>query len=147
MDRVFQKKLIEKLGEMVRCSEAMNCILKEQEAALETDDPDDLLRAINDMDECLCQLLDLDRGLSELRASTALSKQAIEAPEVEELMARASSLQEENTSLMLSNRDLIDTKMAYAPPELRELLEERAIGFFPPEDFPPFRLDDAPEQS
>lgn len=137
MDRIFQRKLIEKLSEVVRCSEAMNCILREQEAALKTDDPDGLLQAINNMDECRCQLLDLDRALSDLKASGKLSEQTMRIPQVKELLERANSLQEENTELMLSNRDLIDAKIAYAPEDAKELLDRTDWGELPLEDFPP----------
>jgi ribosomal protein L20A (L18A) len=121
MDRVLQKKLIDKLSEMVRCSEAMNCILQEQQSALKTDDPDNLLRAINDMDECRCRLLDLDKALSDLKAKDKLSRQAIKIPEAKQLLDRANSLQEKNTDLMLSNRKLIDAKMEAVPEEIKEL--------------------------
>ncbi|MFQ5869692.1 MAG: hypothetical protein ACE5JC_07295 [Candidatus Zixiibacteriota bacterium] len=131
MGRKFQKKLIERLTEMVDCSDAMNRILKEQQTALTIDDSDSLLQAINDMDECRCQLLDLDKALSDLKASTEFSEQATEMPEVEELLARVNSLQEENTNLMLSNRELINTKIRVAPEEIREPLSdmgESALG-------------------
>jgi len=131
MGRKFQKKLIERLTEMVDCSDAMNRILKEQQTALTIDDSDSLLQAINDMDECRCQLLDLDKALSDLKASTEFSEQATEMPEVEELLVRANSLQEENTNLMLSNRELINTKIRVAPEEIREPLSdmgESALG-------------------
>lgn len=131
MGRKFQKKLIERLTEMVDCSDAMNRILKEQQTALTIDDSDSLLQAINDMDECRCQLLDLDKALSDLKASTEFSEQATEMPEVEELLARVNSLQEENTNLMLSNRELINTKIQVAPEEIREPLSdmgESALG-------------------
>ena len=131
MGRKFQKKLIERLTEMVDCSDAMNRILKEQQTALTIDDSDSLLQAINDMDECRCQLLDLDKALSDLKASTEFSQQATEMPEVEELLARVNSLQEENTNLMLSNRELINTKIRVAPEEIREPLSdmgESALG-------------------
>lgn len=124
MGRKFQKKLIERLTEMVDCSDAMNRILKEQQTALTIDDSDSLLQAINDMDECRCQLLDLDKALSDLKASTEFSQQATEMPEVEELLARVNSLQEENTNLMLSNRELINTKIRVAPEEIREPLSD-----------------------
>ncbi|KPJ48477.1 MAG: hypothetical protein AMJ41_04835 [candidate division Zixibacteria bacterium DG_27] len=122
MNRVFQKKLIDKLTEMVRCSEVMSCILKEQQSALKTDDPDNLLRAINDMDECRCQLLDLDKSLSELKASSKFSEQVMKIPEVKDLLDRADSLQAENTMLMLSNRDLIDSQIESAPQDIKDLL-------------------------
>lgn len=122
MDRGLQNKLIQKLTEMVRCSEAMNCILKEQQSALKTDDPDNLLRAINDMDECRCQLLDIGRALSGLRTSPKFSEGAIKMPQVKELMDRANSLQEENTDLMLSNRDLIGARIEFVPQDIKELL-------------------------
>jgi len=83
------------------------------------------------MDECRCQLLDLDKALSDLKASTEFSEQATEMPEVEELLARVNSLQEENTNLMLSNRELINTKIQVAPEEIREPLSdmgESALG-------------------
>lgn len=131
MGRKFQKKLIERLIEMVDCSDAMNRILKEQQTALTIDDSDSLLQAINDMDECRCQLLDLDKALSDLKASTEFSQQATEMPEVEELLARVNSLQEENTNLMLSNRELVNTKLRVAPEEIREPLSdmgESALG-------------------
>lgn len=131
MGRKFQKKLIERLTEMVDCSDAMNRILKEQQTALKIDDSDSLLQAINEMDECRCQLLDLDKTLSDLKASTEFSEQAREMPEVEELLARVNSLQEENTNLMLSNRELINTKIQVAPEEIREPLSdmgESALG-------------------
>jgi len=131
MGRKFHKKLIERLTEMVDCSDAMNRILKEQQTALTIDDSDSLLQAINDMDECRCQLLDLDKALSDLKASTEFSQQATEMPEVEELLARVNSLQEENTNLMLSNRELINTKIRVAPEEIREPLSdmgESALG-------------------
>jgi len=124
MGRKFQKKLIERLTEMVDCSDAMNRILKEQQTALTIDDSDSLLQAINDMDECRCQLLDLDKALSDLKASTEFSQQATEMPEVEELLARVNSLQEENTNLMLSNRELVNTKIRVAPEEIREPLSD-----------------------
>ncbi len=124
MGRKFQKKLIERLTEMVDCSDAMNRILKEQQTALTIDDSDSLLQAINDMDECRCQLLDLDKALSDLKASTEFSQQATEMPEVEGLLARVNSLQEENTNLMLSNRELINTKIRVAPEEIREPLSD-----------------------
>ena len=131
MGRKFQKKLIERLTEMVDCSDAMNRILKEQQTALTIDDSDSLLQAINDMDECRCQLLDLDKALSDLKASTEFSEQTTEMPEMEELLARVNSLQEENTNLMLSNRELINTKIRVAPEEIREPLSdmgESALG-------------------
>ncbi len=131
MGRKFQKKLIERLTEMVDCSDAMNRILKEQQTALTIDDSDSLLQAINDMDECRCQLLDLDKALSDLKASTEFSQQATEMPEVEGLLARVNSLQEENTNLMLSNRELVNTKIRVAPEEIREPLSdmgESALG-------------------
>lgn len=131
MGRKFQKKLIERLTEMVDCSDAMNRILKEQQTALKIDDSDSLLQAINDMDECRCQLLDLDKALSDLKASTEFSEHATEMPEVEELLARVNSLQEENTNLMLSNRELVNTKIRVAPEEIREPLSdmgESALG-------------------
>ena len=131
MGRKFQKKLIERLTEMVDCSDAMNRILKEQQTALTIDDSDSLLQAINDMDECRCQLLDLDKALSDLKASTEFSEQATKMPEVNELLARVNSLQEENTNLMLSNRELINTKIRVAPEEIREPLSdmgESALG-------------------
>lgn len=124
MGRKFQKKLIERLTEMVDCSDAMNRILKEQQTALTIDDSDSLLQAINDMDECRCQLLDLDKALSDLKASTEFSQQATEMPEVEGLLARVNSLQEENTNLMLSNRELVNTKIRVAPEEIREPLSD-----------------------
>lgn len=131
MGRKFQKKLIERLTEMVDCSDAMNRILKEQQTALTIDDSDSLLQAINDMDECRCQLLDLDKALSDLKASTEFSQQATKMPEVNELLARVNSLQEENTNLMLSNRELVNTKIRVAPEEIREPLSdmgESALG-------------------
>lgn len=131
MGRKFQKKLIERLTEMVDCSDAMNRILKEQQTALTIDDSDSLLQAINDMDECRCQLLDLDKALSDLKASTEFPQQATEMPEVEGLLARVNSLQEENTNLMLSNRELVNTKIRVAPEEIREPLSdmgESALG-------------------
>ncbi|TET80804.1 hypothetical protein E3J38_04945 [candidate division TA06 bacterium] len=131
MGRKFHKKLIERLTEMVDCSDAMNRILKEQQTALTIDDSDSLLQAINDMDECRCQLLDLDKALSDLKASTEFSQQATEMPEVEGLLARVNSLQEENTNLMLSNRELVNTKIRVAPEEIREPLSdmgESALG-------------------
>jgi hypothetical protein len=124
MGRKFQKKLIERLTEMVDCSDAMNRILKEQQTALKIDDSDSLLQAINEMDECRCQLLDLDKTLSDLKASTGFSQQAKETPEVKELIDRVNSLQEENTNLMLSNRELINTKIRVAPEEIREPLSD-----------------------
>ena len=131
MGRKFQKKLIERLTEMVDCSDAMNRILKEQQTALTIDDSDSLLQAINDMDECRCQLLDLDKALSDLKASTEFSQQATKMLEVNELLARVNSLQEENTNLMLSNRELVNTKIRVAPEEIREPLSdvgESALG-------------------
>jgi len=131
MGRKFHKKLIERLTEMVDCSDAMNRILKEQQTALTIDDSDSLLQAINDMDECRCQLLDLDKALSDLKASTEFSEQATKMPEVNELLARVNSLQEENTNLMLSNRELVNTKIRVAPEEIREPLSdmgESALG-------------------
>jgi len=43
-------------------------------------------------------------------------------PQVKELMDKANSLQEENTDLMLSNRDLIGARIEFVPQDIKELL-------------------------